>query len=104
MFLYEMDRTAKEPLYEQLTRCIQNDILEGRLTAGTHLPSKRQAAADLGVSVMTVQGAYGQLLAEGYIVARERSGYFVAEIERVEPPTAAAPVKSATAPRLSSAT
>ena len=84
MFLYEMDRTGKVPLYEQLTRHIQNDILEGRLSAGTHLPSKRQAARDLGVSIMTVQSAYGQLLAEGYIVAEERRGYFVAQVERVE--------------------
>lgn len=85
MFLYDMDRTGKVPLYEQLTRHIQNDILEGRLPAGTHLPSKRQAAKDLGVSIMTVQGAYGQLLAEGYIRAEERRGYFVAQVERVEP-------------------
>ena len=87
MFLYEMDRTESVPLYEQLTRHIQNDILEGRLSAGTHLPSKRQAARDLGVSVMTVQGAYGQLLAEGYIVAEERRGYFVAQVERVKQAT-----------------
>lgn len=91
MFLYDMDRTGKVPLYEQLTRYIQNDILEGRLTAGTHLPSKRQAARDLGVSIMTVQGAYGQLLAEGYIRAEERRGYFVAQIERLDAPSMTVP-------------
>ena len=44
------------------------------------MPSKRALARDLGVSVITVQTAYEQLLAEGYILSEERKGYFVAEV------------------------
>lgn len=56
---------------------IRADILRGKLKEGDRLPSKRALAAELGVSVITVQLAYDQLLAEGYIRSKERSGYFV---------------------------
>ncbi len=69
--------SEKKSLYEQLYEDIKRDILDGKLTDGTRLPSKRAQAERLGVSVITVENAYAQLLAEGYIEARERSGYFV---------------------------
>ena len=53
------------------------DILAGKLSAGEKLPSKRALAANLEVSKITVETAYGQLLAEGYISAREKVGFFV---------------------------
>lgn len=90
MFHYDLERLPGRSLYEKLTDCIRRDIRAGVLPAGTHLPSKRRAAADLGVSVVTVQGAYDQLLAEGYITSRERQGYFVAQIE-LSPPSAPPP-------------
>ena len=65
-----------EYLYEQ----IREDILKGTLKPGEKLPSKRALAEHLGISVITVEGAYGQLLDEGYIVSRPRSGFFVSEI------------------------
>ena len=80
MFAYDLTSTPGGALYERLTACIRRDIGAGRLPAGTRLPSKRQAAADLGVSVVTVMGAYDQLLAEGYIVSRPRRGYYVADV------------------------
>lgn len=64
-------------LYEQLYTDIKRDILDGKLPDGSKLPSKRAQAERLGVSVITVENAYSQLLAEGYIAARERSGYYV---------------------------
>ena len=74
MLTYELNAKNK---YLSLYSAIRGDILAGKLTEGQKLPSKRALASNLGVSVMTVQTAYEQLLAEGYIVSRERSGYFV---------------------------
>ena len=64
-----------------LVEALRADMLSGRLAAGEKLPSKRRLAEHHGISVQTVQNAYEQLIAEGYIVARERSGYYVAELE-----------------------
>lgn len=77
MLTYELDGKNK---YYSLYSKIRGDILSGRLEKGEQLPSKRTLAQNLCVSVITVQTAYEQLLAEGYIVAKERSGYFVADV------------------------
>lgn len=66
--------------YYSLYQFIRDDILSGKIKAGERLPSKRTLAENLSVSVITVQTAYDQLLAEGYILSRERSGYYVAEM------------------------
>lgn len=72
-----LDPAASAPLYEQIYRFIASEIHESRLEEGTRLPSKRQLCAHLGVSLSTVETAYGLLLAEGYIASRPRSGFFV---------------------------
>ena len=77
MLTYELDGKNK---YFTLYSRIRGDILSGKLKKGEKLPSKRTLAENLCVSVITVQTAYEQLLAEGYIVAKERSGYFVADV------------------------
>jgi len=69
------------PMYEYLYRCIRRDILSGELAAGEKLPSKRALAQHLRVSVITVENAYAQLIAEGYVYTREKRGYYVAEVE-----------------------
>lgn len=69
--------SGKQPLYQQLYRYIREEIQAGRLTAGEKLPSKRQLARQLNISVVTVEGAYSQLVAEGYLQSRDRRGYFV---------------------------
>lgn len=51
------------------------------MTAGSRLPSRRSLAEHLKVSAVTVESAYAQLAAEGYIVSREKSGYFVSQLE-----------------------
>lgn len=77
MLTYHLDPQSKTPLYEQLYRAVRADIMSGTLAGGSRLPSKRQLAANLRVSQITVETAYGQLLAEGYIASEPRRGYFV---------------------------
>ena len=77
MLTYHLDPQSKTPLYEQLYRAIRTDIMSGALAGGERLPSKRQLSANLRVSQITVETAYGQLLAEGYIISEPRRGYFV---------------------------
>lgn len=80
MLTYELKKAPGVPLYEALYRCIRGDILSGKLQPGEKLPSKRALAAHLEVSKITVEGAYNQLLAEGFISSREKVGYFVETI------------------------
>ena len=67
MLTYDLDRRGKLARYDYLYRCIREDILAGRLTAGEKLPSKRSLASHLQTAVITVQNAYAQLEAEGYL-------------------------------------
>jgi GntR family transcriptional regulator/MocR family aminotransferase len=85
LLTYELKKAPGVPLYEALYRCIRGDILAGRLACGEKLPSKRSLASHLEVSKITVETAYSQLAAEGYIVAREKVGYFVAELQTLPP-------------------
>ncbi|MDT3700985.1 MAG: PLP-dependent aminotransferase family protein [Thermincola sp.] len=75
MFL--LDINSSKSLYIQLYHQIKDQIAAGDLQAKSKLPSVRQLSNILGVSVNTVENAYRQLLAEGYIESRPRSGYFV---------------------------
>ena len=70
MRTYALENRGRAPLYEYLYRCIRGDILDGTLTAGERLPSKRALAEHLHISVMTVEGAYQQLEAEGCAISR----------------------------------
>ena len=72
-------------LCDTLPAALRADILSGTLAPGTKLPSKRRLAEHHGISVNTVQNAYEQLIAEGYIEARERSGYFVSDLPTLQP-------------------
>ena len=81
MLTYNLTDHEDLPLYECLYRHIRDDILSNKLLPDDKLPSKRAFAEALGVSVITVEGAYRQLKAEGYIASRERSGYYVRNIE-----------------------
>lgn len=81
------------PLYIQLTNYIKQEILSGKIKTGEKLPSKRKLAEYLGVSINTIQSAYEQLTAEGYVESKPRTGLFVTAIEderfltsMVEPP------------------
>ena len=74
---YQIDRKAQEPAYLQLYRLLVRDIVNGSFPFGTKLPSKRIISSETGVSVITVEHAYTILAEEGYIEARQRSGFFV---------------------------
>ena len=80
MLTYSFENLGNDSLYEYLYKCIRQDILNGTLTAGTKLPSKRTFAANLNISTITVENAYAQLLAEGYIYSIPKKGYYVSEI------------------------
>lgn len=67
----------EKALYERIYEDIKNDIVSGALPNGAKLPSKRVLAKSRGVSVITVENAYFQLVAEGFVRAKERSGYYV---------------------------
>ena len=80
MFSYNMEKRGSASLYEYLYRCIRHDIARGIIPPNQKLPSKRTAAKHLGVSLITIEAAYQQLIAEGYVKTRERSGYYVCEL------------------------
>ena len=65
------------PAYLQLYEQLKHDILCGGYVYGDRLPSKRVLATELGLSVVPITHAYALLCEEGYVEARERSGYFV---------------------------
>ena len=92
MLTYELKKSPGVPLYEALYRCIRADILSGKLTPNTKLPSKRALAEHLEISKITVETAYSQLLEEGYIRSQQKVGYFVEPILQKTPMPA--PVKS----------
>ena len=92
MLTYTLGKGGGQSLYEQLYRHIRSDILAGRLLPGERLPSKRTLAEHLQVSVVTVETAYGQLEAEGYIRAEEKRGYFIADVETPPHPMEPIPV------------
>ena len=97
MLTYDL-QAGDQPKYYRLYTCIREDILRAELPPGQKLPSKRALAEHLSLSKITVETAYAQLLDEGYLTSRERSGYFVAHMPllakapaRYEPETAKAP-------------
>lgn len=75
--MYDVEKRGNVPIYEYLYKCIRNDIVSGRIRNGEKLLSKRRLARQEGVALITVENAYEQLLVEGYIESRERSGYYV---------------------------
>ena len=74
-----LDAASAVPLYEQLYQSLAQEMRTGALAAGTRMPGKRRLAAELSVSVNTVDAAYQMLAAEGYLESRERSGFYVQE-------------------------
>ena len=69
------------PLYEAVYNVIKTDIITGVLAPNEKLPSKRRMASNNGISVITVESAYGRLLSEGYIQSKPKSGFFVCDIK-----------------------
>ena len=101
-----LDAASAVPLYEQLYKSLAAEMRSGAIAAGTRMPGKRRLAAELSVSVNTVDAAYQMLAAEGYLESRERSGFYVQEYLALPvrpegvplPPPAAAPDPGAAEP------
>ncbi|WP_411120783.1 PLP-dependent aminotransferase family protein [Streptomyces sp. x-19] len=83
-----LDLTGPGGVRSSLMTALRGAVRSGRLTPGTRLPSSRSLAADLGIARNTVADAYAELVAEGWLRARQGSGTEVAE--RVLPRAAAA--------------
>ena len=83
-----LDPAASRPLYQQLYESLADQIRSGRLKCGDRLPGKRSLASQLAVAVNTVDTAYQMLVAEGYLEARAKSGFFVLEYTDVLPQAA----------------
>ncbi len=79
--MIDLQGGAKAPLYEKIYEYIKNEIVDGKISKGEKLPSTRLLAKNLSVSRSTVELAYDQLLAEGYIEAEPYRGYFVCDVE-----------------------
>ena len=78
-----LDTKSLTPLYQQIEEYLKQEIQEGRLVAGMRLPSSRALSANLLVSRSTIETAYDQLVAEGYIEPVAYMGYYVCEIEGI---------------------
>ena len=78
--MVRLDRAAAEPLHHQLYRQVRDELRSGNFNhSSSRLPSSRALAAELGVSRLTVNEAFAQLHAEGYLVSKGGSGTFVAD-------------------------
>ncbi len=77
---FDLEPGSEKPLYEQIYDNLVRQIRSGSLRAGERMPGKRSLATELSVAVNTVDTAYQMLVAEGYLEARERSGFFVQEV------------------------
>lgn len=74
---YFIEKTSRKPAYLQLYTQLREDIVKGLYPPGSKLPSKRIVSDNTGLSTVTVEHAYALLCDEGYVEARQRSGYFV---------------------------
>lgn len=83
MLTYSFTNIGSDFLYEHLYKCIKRDIISREIKPGEKLPSKRSFAKNLGISVLTVENAYDQLISEGYIYSIPKKGYFVSDINSV---------------------
>ncbi|MEH7334501.1 PLP-dependent aminotransferase family protein [Neobacillus drentensis] len=76
-----LDYKSEKPLYLQLSNYVKKEILSGRIKPTAKLPSKRNLSHYLGLSLNTIQAAYDQLCAEGYVESKPRKGIFVAPFD-----------------------
>lgn len=77
---FDLDQNSKVKLYFQLYKKLSEQISQGQIPAGTKLPSVRVISNQLDISRNTVTKAYEMLQNDGYIIAREKSGFFAASM------------------------
>ncbi|RNF38093.1 PLP-dependent aminotransferase family protein [Planococcus salinus] len=83
MLMFQLKKDTLQPLYQQLYREIKKAIIDGHISVDTKLPSKRKLADFLDISQTTVELAYGQLVAEGFIESRPRKGFYALPVEEL---------------------
>ena len=82
MFTYDFSKKGTMTFCDFLIENIKSKIIDGTLSPNEKLPSKRTLASHLGVSVITVQNAYSELISQGYIFSIEKKGFFVTELPK----------------------
>ena len=88
--LLSVDPGREAPLYDQLRMAVIAAVREGRLPAGTRLPTVRALAGELGLAVNTVARSYRELESAGVIETQGRKGTFVARSDPADAAMAAA--------------
>ncbi|TWT02128.1 PLP-dependent aminotransferase family protein [Planococcus sp. CPCC 101016] len=83
MLMFQLQKQSPIPLYKQLYREIKKAIIDGTILVDTKLPSKRKLADYLHISQTTVELAYAQLVAEGFIESRPRRGFYAQPVEEL---------------------
>ncbi|TQR16581.1 PLP-dependent aminotransferase family protein [Psychrobacillus vulpis] len=81
--MFQLEKNSLVPIYEQLYSEIKDAIINGAIKEGEKLPSKRNLAEYLAVSQTTIEFAYSQLVAEGFISSEARKGYYVQSLEEL---------------------
>ncbi|WP_422404805.1 PSM export ABC transporter transcriptional regulator PmtR [Mammaliicoccus sp. JADD-157] len=74
-----LQNNSNQPIYEQIKEQIKANILQGKVEPGTSLPSMRELASDLGVSLITTKRAYVDLEQEQFVTSIRGKGTFVKE-------------------------
>lgn len=74
-----LKNSSERPIYEQIKQQVEENILKGHVTPGEHLPSMRELAQDLSVSVITTKRAYEDLEKDGFVFTIRGKGTFVKE-------------------------
>ena len=80
-FTIPLQLQSNTPIYLQIYEYIKAEIIQGTISVGTRLPSHRNLASQLNISRITVESAYQQLLAEGYVESKPKRGIFVANFD-----------------------
>lgn len=80
-FTIPLQLESNTPIYLQIYEFIKYEIIQGTISVGTCLPSHRNLASQLNISRITVESAYQQLLAEGYVESKPKRGIFVANVD-----------------------
>lgn len=73
----KISQSSGVPIYQQIADAFRTDILSGKLKTGEYLPSIRELAKDLKISVITTMKAYEMLSEEGLVTAAQGKGYYV---------------------------
>lgn len=83
MLTYDLSN-LNVPIYKALYDFIKADIISGKLKSNEKLPSKRAFATNLGISTISIESAYNQLIGEGFVYAIEKKGYFISELPEIK--------------------